>query len=133
MINPSFNSPVGQHILLDLYSCNDNLSDVGLMEQVMLEAAKRSGATIVDTRFHAFSPQGVSGMVIIKESHLSIHTWPEHNFASVDIYTCGETLNFNKAIDWLKEALETQDCVEKHFERGNYSIKEKTKNNEPTF
>jgi S-adenosylmethionine decarboxylase proenzyme len=132
MIN-SPNSPVGQHILLDLYQCNDQLSDVDWIEEVMLEAAKRSGATIVDTRFHAFSPQGVSGMVIIKESHLSIHTWPEHNFASVDIYTCGETLDFDKAVTWLKETLNSQNCVQKHFVRGNYIIDEKIPTHESAF
>ena len=130
MTDISYNSPVGQHILLDLYDCDNSLDNVELVENIMLEAAKQSGASVVDTRFHAFSPQGVSGMVIIKESHFSIHTWPEHNFASVDIYTCGETINFEKAVNWLTKELKAGDCIQKHFERGNFTINEKNKHNE---
>ena len=133
MTDFSFNSPVGQHVLLDLYDCKNSLDNVALVEKIMLEAAEKSGASVVDKRFHAFSPQGVSGMVIIKESHFSIHTWPEHNFASIDIYTCGETIDFEKAVNWLKKELNAGDCVQKQFERGNFTINEKTKQNEATF
>lgn len=129
MTHPSYSSPVGQHILLDLYDCKNCLDNVSSIEAIMLNAAKHSGATIVDTRFHEFSPQGVSGMVIIKESHFSIHTWPEHNFASVDIYTCGESIDFEKAVNWLKKELQSENSVQKHFERGNFTIDEKPKYN----
>ncbi len=126
-MSDNFSTPIGQHVLLDLYQCNEDLSNTSLIQEIMVEAANQAGATIVDERFHTFSPQGVSGMVIIKESHLSIHTWPEHCFASVDIYTCGEVLNFEKAIAWLKKSLGTDNCVQKHFERGNYIINERIK------
>ena len=58
----------------------------------MVEAAKRAEATIIDVVFHEFNPFGISGVVVIAESHLSIHTWPEHRYAAVDIFSCGETL-----------------------------------------
>lgn len=84
----------------------------------MTSAAKNAGATIVDHHFHAFAPQGISGVVIIKESHLSIHTWPEHNFASIDIYTCGELIDFKKAEETLKKAFSAKKTKRKYLTRG---------------
>ena len=64
---------VGQHILLDLYDCQSDLSDTALIENILVNAAEAANATIVSHHFHTFSPYGVSGVVIIKESHLTIH------------------------------------------------------------
>ena len=114
---------VGQHILLDLYDCQSDLSDTTLMESTLVQAAEASNATIVSHHFHTFSPHGVSGVVIIQESHFTIHTWPEHNFASIDIYTCGDEMNFEAGISHLQEELKASKLVKKHFERGNHIIK----------
>jgi len=82
---------LGRHIILELYNCNASLLEKPThSEQFLLEAAQKMGATVVSNDFHAFSPYGVSGVVIIKESHLTIHTWPEHQYAAIDIFTCGE-------------------------------------------
>lgn len=67
----------------------------------MLEAAQRAHATIVDVVFHQFNPYGISGVVVIAESHLTIHTWPEYRFAAIDVFTCGETLNPEIAAEYL--------------------------------
>ncbi|MCS7084711.1 MAG: polyamine aminopropyltransferase, partial [Bacteroidia bacterium] len=76
------------------YGCPpEALNDVGHIEQTMLGAAKVAGATVINSTFHHFSPFGVSGVVVIQESHLAIHTWPEYGYASVDVFTCGSQVN----------------------------------------
>lgn len=115
---------IGQHVLLDLYNCHEDLKNSSFVEEALLEAADKAGATIVSHHFHKFSPHGVSGVVIIQESHLTIHTWPEHQFASVDIYTCGTEMNFDAAVEYLKVKFASDKIVIKHFERGNQVIKQ---------
>ncbi len=81
---------IGRHLIAEFYGCQDTLlDDLEGIRQVMLEAAQVIGATVMGDTFHQFAPQGVSGTVVISESHLSIHTWPEYSYVSVDIYTCG--------------------------------------------
>lgn len=117
-------SPIGQHVLIDFYDCQVDLTNKELVERILLESAKESGATIVSKHFHQFNPIGISGVIIIEESHFTIHTWPEHNFASIDFYTCGDKINFSRAIDYLKQNLNSSKVVEKQFERGNHLIKQ---------
>ena len=118
-------SPLGKHVLIDCYQCQLDISDPTNVNTLLRRSALKSGATIVSEHFHAFSPVGVSGVIIIEESHFTIHTWPEHGFASIDAYTCGDTIDFKKAINCLKEALKPTKIVVKEFERGNHLIKEK--------
>ena len=93
---------LGRHLLLELYDCSSEiLSDVDAVRAAMVEAAKRAEATIIDVVFHEFNPFGISGVVVIAESHLSIHTWPEHRYAAVDIFTCGDTVNPDEAAEYL--------------------------------
>jgi len=81
---------IGRHLIAEFYECDPNvLNDVDRVRTFMLTAARKVGATIVGEAFHHFSPQGVSGSVVISESHLSIHTWPEKGYVAVDIFTCG--------------------------------------------
>ncbi|MEO0814400.1 MAG: adenosylmethionine decarboxylase, partial [Myxococcota bacterium] len=81
---------IGRHLIAEFYGCASHiLNDAEKIQAHMLAAAQAIGATIVGETFHKFSPQGVSGSVVIAESHLSIHTWPENGYVSVDIYTCG--------------------------------------------
>jgi len=85
---------LGHQIVAEFYACDPALlADVGFITAAMLEAARRTGATIVTQTFHHFSPHGVSGAVIIAESHLAIHTWPEYGYAAVDLFTCGDTVS----------------------------------------
>src|SRR5688572_31426212 len=84
---------LGRHMLLELYDCDpEALNNLELVKASMVEAAKRAQATIVDVVFHEFNPVGISGVVVIAESHLAIHTWPEHRYAAVDVFSCGEVL-----------------------------------------
>src|SRR5690625_1905496 len=85
---------LGRQILVEFHECDhDSLNDVSYIEKSMLQATRRSGATIISHDFHKFSPHGVSGVVVIAESHVAIHTWPEYNYSAVDIFTCGETID----------------------------------------
>ena len=80
--------------MVELYNCDGKvLNDVHKVETIMVDAARHAHARIVDVVFHTFNPHGVSGVVVIAESHLAIHTWPEFDFASIDIYTCGPEIN----------------------------------------
>ena len=89
---------LGKHLLLELKDCDKEvLNDVSFLRDVLPEAASEAGATVLGESFHQFSPHGVSGVVIIAESHLFIHTWPELGYAAVDIFTCGDTVQPEKA------------------------------------
>ena len=113
---------LGKHILVEFYNCEANiLNDTAKIEELMVTAAEQAGATIISTGFHHFSPFGVSGVVVIQESHLAVHTWPEYNFAAVDLFTCGNSTDPWKAFDFLKQNLlaDKYDVLEK--ERGQKS------------
>mgnify|MGYP001425143588 CR=1 FL=1 len=116
--------PLGVHVLLELHDCNrGKLDDLAFVRSAMLQAAERTGATIIDHIFHQFTPQGVTGVVAIAESHLCIHTWPEHGYAAVDIFTCGEGFSPTQAAQLIIDELESKDAELKEVERGilNYS------------
>ena len=110
---------LGRHVLLELRSCNAaSLDDLPLLEGLMLRAAEETGATVVGKIFHQFSPQGVTGVVAIAESHLCIHTWPEFAYAAVDIFTCGENFDPGEAARIIIEGLESRDPETTEIERG---------------
>jgi S-adenosylmethionine decarboxylase len=93
----------GKHLLADFFECGcEFLDKEDKIRETMILAAERTGATVVGSLFHKFSPQGVSGVVVISESHLSIHTWPEERYAAVDVYTCGDCAP-EKAISFLTD------------------------------
>lgn len=103
---------LGKHLTIEFYDCDSRLlADPSYMEQVFVDAAKKSGATVIKAEFHHFEPQGVSGIVIIAESHFSVHAWPEHDYAAVDIFTCGENINFDTAIETLKQSLKSENAI----------------------
>lgn len=85
---------LGRHVLAEVYGCDPQiLNDVQQVEHIMVGAALAAGAEVREVAFHKFSPQGVSGVVVISESHLAIHTWPELGYAAVDVFTCGDTVD----------------------------------------
>lgn len=110
---------LGRHLLAEFTDCDpDRLSDLGHIRASMLAAAEAAGATVVGHNFHPFSPWGVSGVVIISESHLAIHTWPEHRYAAVDLFTCGGSVDPWKAYEVVKEALGAEHGSAVTLERG---------------
>ena len=84
----------------------------------MTKAAKKSGATVLETVFHLFNPHGISGVVVIAESHLAIHTWPEYGYAAVDLFTCGDDVDPWVAFDFLKKELKAQYSSAMEMKRG---------------
>jgi S-adenosylmethionine decarboxylase len=100
---------LGRHLLLELKICNKEvLDDLNFLKECLNEAAIQSGATVVGESFYHFSPYGVSGVVNIAESHIAIHTWPEHRYAAVDVFTCGNNVDPEKAAKLIIERLEAQ-------------------------
>ncbi len=110
---------LGRHLLVELNDCNrEALNDLDLIRASMREAAVKSGAVILGDSFHRFSPQGVSGVVVIAESHLSVHTWPEYGYAAVDVFTCGSVVNPRVAAEVLIEKLGSKNHVLTEIPRG---------------
>ena len=110
---------LGQHILVDLYECPaELLNDLARIENSMKLAARAAGATVVDSKFHHFSPHGVTGVLVIQESHLAIHTWPEYGFAAADLFTCGQEINAWAAYEVLKRELQASRATASELHRG---------------
>jgi len=102
---------LARQITIEYYDCDEHrLLDKDYLEKAMLNAAKESGATIVSSSFNKFEPQGVSGVVIIAESHFTVHAWPEHNYAAVDMFTCGD-IDLDRAVDSLQASLAARRAV----------------------
>lgn len=111
---------LGRHILLELYNCPPSiLNDIQYLEQQLCLAATEMGASVVNSNFHHFSPYGVSGVVIIQESHLTIHTWPEYQYAAIDIFTCG-AINLDAGVKHLEKALEAEQSEYQLIRRGKH-------------
>ena len=105
---------LGIHLLLELRQCNPVLlNDLDYIRDVMVEAAESVEAHVVGESFHRFNPQGVTGILAIAESHISIHTWPEYGYAAADIFTCGENFSPHAAAALIAEAFE---CKDPHFQ-----------------
>ena len=122
---------LGRHILIEFYNCDEEiLKNPTLIKEHMNEAAKIANATIVESVFHHFNPYGVSGAVIISESHLAIHPWPEYGYAAVDVFTCGDKIDPWTAFKFLEDVFKSDRSESIEVPRGmvdkirNYSKKE---------
>src|SRR5881296_1317574 len=110
---------LGRHLLLEMFDCDpDAINSLEAVKGALIEAAKRAQATIVDVVFHEFNPFGISGVVVIAESHLAIHTWPEYRYAAVDVFSCGEILQPQVAVDYLVEQLGAARASAVELQRG---------------
>ncbi len=110
---------LGTHLLVELRDCDPEiLKDLGKVKDAMVSAAKEAMATIIDVSFHEFNPFGISGMVVIAESHLSIHTWPEYGYAAVDIFTCGDIIKPEVAAHYLIGQFESKNPSIVEVKRG---------------
>ncbi|MBC7765895.1 MAG: S-adenosylmethionine decarboxylase proenzyme [Hyphomonadaceae bacterium] len=109
---------LGRHILVEYYNCNtETMANPELIDKYMCQAAREAQATIVTSVFHHFDPWGVSGAVIISESHLTIHTWPEYGYAAVDLFTCGD-IDPWAGFDYLEKAFEAERSESVEMPRG---------------
>jgi spermidine synthase len=113
---------LGNHILVEFMNCDPHImNDVSVIERDMVAAAQKAGATVINSTFHHFSPYGVSGVVVIQESHLAIHTWPEYGYAAVDLFTCGE-MNAWISFDHLKECFGAKSYSALELKRGSVNL-----------
>jgi len=110
---------VGTQIVLDLYDClTDRLDDIAWVQRTLTDAARIAGATIVDVVFHKFAPWGISGVVVISESHLAIHIWPENRYAAIDVFTCGSSMDLDRAVRYLIDTFKAKRVDSRCFNRG---------------
>ena len=110
---------LGRHVLAEIHGCDfEVLNNVKKVEEIMVNAALDAGAEVREVVFHKFSPQGVSGVVVISESHLAIHTWPELGYAAVDVFTCGEKVNPWDACNFLTEKFGAGHMTATEVKRG---------------
>jgi len=113
---------LGNHILVEFMNCDPKImNDVAGIERDMVAAAQKAGATVINSTFHHFSPWGVSGVVVIQESHLAIHTWPEYGYAAVDLFTCGE-MDAWISFDHLKECFGSTSYSAIEMKRGSVNL-----------
>jgi S-adenosylmethionine decarboxylase len=110
---------LGRHVLAEIYGCKfDILNNREMVEEIMVNAAKEVGAEVRESVFHRFSPQGISGVVVISESHLAIHTWPELGYAAVDVFTCGDRVDPWSACNYLTNQFCAKEMAAKEVKRG---------------
>ena len=110
---------LGRHILAEVYGCDRAvLDDPERVERILVDAALDAGAEVREVAFHKFSPQGVSGVVIISESHLAVHTWPELGYAALDVFTCGDRVDPWQACDAVVTAFGAQNVTATETLRG---------------
>ena len=123
---------LGYHLILELEGCPEaSLNDPEMVSRVMIESVKASGATMIQPFFHQFAPQGVSGVVIISESHFSIHTWPEYGYAAVDIFTCGDQIDMDVAADTIRRGFKADSLVPRSSESSGRDDSAQTRNLSP--
>jgi len=116
-------SALGRHVLAEFYGCPEEiLNDIQRIERTMVDAALEAGAEIREVAFHKFSPQGVSGVVVISESHLAIHTWPELGYAAVDVFTCGDKVDPWVSANYLKEHFAADRLSAQEITRGIFDV-----------
>lgn len=116
-------SSLGKHILVEYSGCSPEImNSASVVEDAMVEAARTARATLINSTFHHFSPFGVSGVVVIQESHLAIHTWPEYGYAAVDIFTCGDEIDPWTACIYLNTAFEAASYNAIEVKRGTKQL-----------
>lgn len=114
--------PTGTHLLADLTGCS-GLADAATVERALRDAVIAAGATLLDIRVHGFGEaMGVTGVALLAESHISIHTWPEHGYAAIDIFLCGQTHDLDSAVAVMKTAFGASGCEERRIARGYGSL-----------
>ena len=123
--NPGWGAPeihatdmVGKHCILELYDCDPSrLDDEAFIRTTITSAAKGAGATLLNLITHQFQPQGVTGLALLAESHISIHTWPESGYAAVDVFTCGDHTDPHRGVEYMKQMLQASEIISNEFTR----------------
>ena len=123
---------LGKHLIIEFHGCNpDVLNDKDILEVHLLEAVRLSGATVITPFFHQFNPHGVTGVVVIAESHFSVHTWPEYGYAALTFETCGKNIDPWKSLGYLQDALQSERCSQIEMYRGMFDVPQGTLPHKP--
>jgi S-adenosylmethionine decarboxylase len=110
---------VGKHFIVELSECSlEVLNDLSKVKEILSQAAVNANTEVKELAFHHFYPQGVSGVVVIAESHISIHTWPENGYAALDIYTCGDKADPRVACDYIAKEFNAKTIHMTEINRG---------------
>ncbi len=110
---------VGYNLFADMYNCDAQLlDDIRYLRRLLKESAEAGNMHVVKVLFHRYSPQGITGLVIVKESHIALHTWPEYAFASIDIFLCGDNSDPYKTLKYIENGLRPSTVITKSIERG---------------
>tara|TARA_Y100001968_G_scaffold63368_1_gene54154 strand:+ start:1176 stop:1643 length:468 start_codon:yes stop_codon:yes gene_type:complete len=117
-IETVFSENIGRHCILELYQCDQaKLNDEAFVRTTITSSAKITGATLINLVTHSFKPQGVTGLALLAESHISIHTWPEIGYAAIDVFTCGDHTMPEKACKLLFKEFSARNFSFKNIDR----------------
>ncbi len=110
---------LGQHVIIELWGCNHSvINDAEKVRKAMVDAVEAANATLLSLNVHTFSPHGVTGVAVLSESHLSVHSWPEYGYVAADVFTCGDTTSPRAAADVLRKMFGSSRCEVKELTRG---------------
>ncbi len=124
---------LGKHLVVELYGCDRTLLDDPIrLEKILVDAINRSGATIIQPTFHQFSPYGVTGVVVIAESHVAVHTWPEFGYCALDIFTCGTQVDPDLIFEACRFELDAQEVSVVQLQRGTLNLPKGELRHKPT-
>lgn len=123
ILNGSKQKTVGSHLIAEMVDCNFSvLNDEKRIKEAMLNASAAAGFTVLDVSVKKFDPQGVTAILLLSESHFSIHTWPELGYAAVDMFTCSKTCDPNEAFRVLVNYLKPKRYSTKEMTRGPNAV-----------
>lgn len=109
---------VGKHAIIDINDCKVDIDDLEIIKKILLDSAKEANLNVVDIVFHEFEPIGISGVVVLAESHIAVHTWPEYNFVAADAFTCGTKMDPKVVLEIIAKKLNSNNYKIKDFNRG---------------
>lgn len=119
MMKSQKNKIMGGHYVLDFFGCSLNqLDSMKFWQKNLGKAARAADMEILKSHFHKFEPHGITGFLLLSTSHISVHTWPEHNFAACDVFSCSSDEYTKKAVDYLKKIIAHKKCETEYFGRG---------------
>lgn len=110
---------IGIHLIADFWG-GKKIENPKRLEEILILAAKRAGNTPLKSLIHKFNPHGITGVLLLAESHIAWHSWPEIDYLAIDIFTCGNKAMPEKALDFLKKELNPKEVKIKKIERGKY-------------
>ena len=109
---------LGRHLLVEMWDCDSRIDDVETIGRAIEEAVVAIGATLVQSHVHRYSPQGVTGLAVLAESHLSLHSWPEYGYLAADVFTCGTLTIPRRAVAVFEDIFAPGRIEVREIERG---------------